>query len=482
MREHFLGLRKPIWTRKKIERGLIFTCLVLLCLIGLITLNATWFWVSGKADSLAAVSAPKAAGPKSATQPPSQPLSPALSEEIEARVNDAKKDLEARNDEDWKHANERIAEKTDGSQQLLDKLITLVSVYTVFLGFAALFTLKNARDEAKEQVETIRKQADENVQKYQQNFPEFTGMHERVQQLMREMERRLPSEEDWNNDDSFRKLSEADRQYIVDSELTVAAMSIFDFGKSPKLKPRLSSIYAVFARFYIGRYRTLAEDSESDFLRAVSYAGRVIDLNPDGGAGYRLRGAIHLARYERLAKASPPAGASALEQSLAKAELDLSEAIQKGTAESVDAGAYYNQALVRYYRGDIEGAVRVSRQLLGLESKISRLQREKYLPSIYVNLGSFLAKLAKRAAEENQLDAVRQFSSQAVEAIARGVEDFKKTEMQDGGLARLKELLRSELDSNQELNGLGQTYRDQLEVLLGGGAANGSQSNPEKRS
>jgi tetratricopeptide (TPR) repeat protein len=226
----------------------------------------------------------------------------------------------------------------------------------------------------------------------------------------------------------------------------------------------------------------LAEDSESDFLRAVSYAGRVIDLNPDGGAGYRLRGAIHLARYERLAKASPPAGASALEQSLAKAELDLSEAIQKGTAESVDAGAYYNQALVRYYRGDIEGAVRVSRQLLGLESKISRLQREKYLPSIYVNLGSFLAKLAKRAAEENQLDAVRQFSSQAVEAIARGVEDFKKTEMQDGGLARLKELLRSELDSNQELNGLGQTYRDQLEVLLGGGAANGSQSNPEKRS
>lgn len=463
--------------------------------------------------------------------------------DCEGKLNETRKDLEARIEADRKDAEGRIDKWMDTSKWILALVIGLAGiVYPVFGGFAAYVNikavrddakdmlaevrkrmeeieqkysdglaaareaarneaqnqaelyrkgidelerkhqqvLKDASDEAKRQLEAVRKDSEEFVQQYQQNFPEFTAMEERLLRLMREMERRMPSEEDWNNDDSFRKLSEADRQYILDSELPVAAMSVFNFDKSSKLKPRLSSIYAVFARFYLGRYGTLTGDSESDFWRAVSYAGRAIDLDPEGSAGYRLRGAIHLARYERLSKASPPASADVLEKSLTAAELDLSQAIQKGTAESVDAGAYYNQALVRYYRGDIEGAIRVSRQLLGLESKVSRLHREKYLPGIYVNLGSFLAMLAERAAKENQPEAVRQFGSQAVEAIVLGAEDLKKTEVQDEGLARLKGLLRSELDSDQELSRLGQTYRAQLDALLRGGATGGVQSNPEE--
>jgi len=419
--------------------------------------------------------------------------------DCEGKVNEAKKDLEARIEADRKEAEGRIDKWMDTCKWILELVIGLAAiVYPVVGGIAAYVNVKAVHDEAKDMLAKIDKEREEikrnaeltleglmaqnkaQLDWFKENLPEFAAMEEQLLLRMREMERRMPSEEDWNSDDSFRKLSEADRQYILDSELVVAAMSVFNLGKSPKLRPRLSSIYAIFARFYLGRYRTSTGGSESDFWRAVSYADRVIDLNREGSAGYRLRGAIHLARYERLSKASPPADAAALEQSLTAAEPDLSDAIQKGTAESVDAGAYYNQALVRYYRGDVEGAIRVSRQLLGLESKISRIHREKYLPSIYVNLGSFLAMLVERAAKENQLEAARQFSSQAVEAIAAGVEDFKKTEVQDGGLAILKGLLRSELDSDQELSRLGQTYRAQLDALLQGGAASGVQSNPEE--
>lgn len=414
--------------------------------------------------------------------------------DCESRIAAALKDLEARIDKDRKDAEDRLDKWMDTCKWILELVIALAGiVFPAIGGIAAYLNVKTVRDDAKDLLDKVEKRTKEiekesrlrldelvaqgkaQLDQYQQNFPQFTAMDERVQALMGEMERRMPREEDWNNVDSFRKLSEADRQYILDSEVPVAAMSVFNLGNSPKLRPRLSAIYAVFARFYLGRYQTPAGGSESDFWRAVSYADRVIHLDPGDSGGYRLRGAIHLARYERLSKAALPADANAREQSLNSAELDLSEAIRKGTADYVDAGAYYNQALVRYYRGDIEGAIQVSRQLLGLESKLSRLHREKYLPSIYVNLASFLAMLAERAKKQNQQEAERQFGIQAVEAVARGVENFKKTEMQDRGLSRLKELLGSELDSDQELNRLEQAYRKQLEDMLRSDTADGAQ-------
>ena len=120
------------------------------------------------------------------------------------------------------------------------------------------------------------------------------------------------------------------------------------------------------------------------------------------------------------------------------AEKDFDEATGKSKDGEVDVGAYFNQALARYYGGDIAGAVTASRKLVGLKSKISSVQREKYLPDVYLNLGCFLAMQARSAAGEDQMKAARQFSAEAVEALKSGIDDFKTTVRLDGGLAQLK--------------------------------------------
>jgi hypothetical protein len=418
--------------------------------------------------------------------------------DCESRLNDARKDLEARIDKDRQDAGDRIDKWMGLNEWFLALVITVFGFLLPLIGgIAAYMNVKTVRDEAKEQLGIIRarvkdiqkdyerevtnarKEAKEQIEEikreYQDNFPQFSAMDARMQRLLSEMKLRMPSEDDFNDAGLFPKMPEIDRQYILDSELTVAAISVFGLGQSPSLRARISSIYGTLARFYNLRDNTFKNLAESDFVRAVSYATRVIDLNRDSSEGYRMRGAIYLDRYRLLKEVLKSTDEKKLKDLLDSAEMDLDEAIGKSTSEAVDAGAFYNRALAHYYRykdkrdkGEIEKAVTVSKRLLGLKSKITAFHREKYLPSIYLNLGSFLAELAVRARGDNQPDAERQFSTEAVQAITEGFRDFEKTTMQDMGLARLKKELEGELVGEGELSKLENTYVQQLWALVRG--------------
>lgn len=467
MSENPDGQRKTHWTHKNVERGLLLFCFGLLSLLALITMSSAWSWAYGATSSRPPVSAAKAAQKNAGSQPPNQPDSSALRDELDSRVAEAKKELNASIDADRKNANERIDEKTDAAKQLLDRLITLTGLYSVILGFTAFLSVKFARDEAREQIEIFRKK----IEEIEQSFPEFSKLDERIQRLMRGMELSMPSESDWNDDDTFRALCEEERQTILNNEAIITAISVFALDGTATGRARLVPIYSAFARFYLGRHNTSPDLSEADYVRALSYASRAINLSPESVGGYRLRGAIYLSRYERLEKIDPPVGADKLKNLLQSAESDFAEAIGKGTGELVDAGAYYNQALARYFGGDIAGAIAVSRRLVGLRSKISSAHREKYLPDIYLNLGCFLAMLAKDAAGKNQTKARQQFSSEAVQALVSGVEDFKSTATQDVGLTSLKNGIRKEMLAGGDLSHLGAAYTDKLNALLKAGPA-----------
>jgi tetratricopeptide (TPR) repeat protein len=459
-----------LWTHKNVECALLFFCLGLLCLIGLTTLNA-WFRVFGTTDSRSTVSAAKAAAPESASQPtsqpPSKPTTPDVRDEIASRVNDAKKELEVTIDADRKNAGDRIDEKMDGAKQLLDRLITLTGVYSVILGFTAFLSVKFARDEAREQVEIL----DKKIAEIEQSFPEFSRLDERIQRLMRGMELRMSDEADWNDDESYRALSEEQRQEYLNNEATLTSISAFALDRPPSVRARLVSIYGAFARFYLGRHNTSPDLSEADYVRALSYASRAIDLSPERMSGYRLRGAIYLSRYERLSKIAPPVDGAKLKHLLQSAESDFAEAIGKGTKDEVDAGAYYNQALTRYYEGDIAGAAAASRQLLGLKSRISSAHREKYLPDIYLNLGCFLAMQARSAAEQQRTEDEQHFSAEAVQALKGGIDDFQSTASLDGGLVLLKKGIQKELLEGGDLSHLAPAQKEEVATLIKSRAA-----------
>ncbi|MGA2889228.1 MAG: hypothetical protein ABSE51_14360 [Terracidiphilus sp.] len=461
MSDDLRRLRKTFWTRKNAERGLFLVCAGVLVLMAEITVNAARSWAFGAAGSPQASAAPRTAKPASGNQPPNQGTT-AAHDAIGSQVDDAKKELEARIDADRKDANERIEEKTAATKELLDKLITLVGVYSVILGITAFVSVKYARDEAGAQIEIFRKK----IEEIEQNFPEFSRLDERIHRLMCAMELRMPSESDWNDDESFRALTEEERQDILNNEATITAISAFALDRSPSMRARLFSIYGAFARFYVSRHNTSPDLSEPDYIRALSYASKAIELSPEKTGGHRLRGAIYLSRYERLRKIDPPVDGDKLKHLLESAELNFAEAISKGTGDQVDAGAYYNQSLARYYEGDLAGAVTISRRLVGLRSKISTMHREKYLPGIYLNLGCFLASLAQSATGHKREKVKKQFEVEVVQALTAGVEDFRGTVTLDGGLTHLKKGIKKELLAGGDLSQLSTAHKEELEALI----------------
>lgn len=378
---------------------------------------------------------------------------------LDTRIEGERKDLEARIESDQKAADAKIGEELEGTKVLLGALVGLTALSSLIIGFVTYMSVKYARDEAKDQVELFRKK----IEELENKFPEFTGFDTRIRSTLRDVELRLPPEADWNDDESFQALQEEEKQEILDDEIAISAsVSVFALDRLPLLRSRLVAIYSAFARFYIARFNATPGSGEGDYVRALSYARRAIERAGDAAGNYRLRGAIYLARYYRGDRATPREDQSLLNQYLEAAQKDLETAA--GRTDPVDAGAFYNLALLKHYKGNTAGAAETCQKLIGLRGKISPMHREKYLPDCYVNLACFCAVLAARAtapAERQRL------SDQAVEAIRAGLDEFGPTQKQDLGLETLKKgIAREQTAGTGDLDKLEQPYRDKIHILL----------------
>jgi hypothetical protein len=451
--------REQSWTSRSAQI-LAFLGGGMLLVVGLAFLDAI-HPLSLFASTLASQSAPAASGASQNRKQVAKAGGGADAGDLnESRLDAVRKDLESRIDADRKDAAERINEKLEGDKDLLGALIGLTGIASLIIGFVSFMSVKYARDEAKDQVEIFRKK----IEEIERTFPEFGGLDERIRGRLREVELRMPSEADWNDDQSFRALSESEKQGILDDEIAIAAsVSVFALDRSPVLRARLVSIYSAFARFYVARHNAAADVSEGDYVRALSYASRAIQLAPEAVGGYRLRGAIYIARYDRGATANPPEDAGKLKVFLDLAKADLEVAVVQ--REPVDAGAFFNLALVHHYKGHTGEAVKTSRRLISLKSKISAMQREKYLPDTYRNLACFLAILAQKAGSQKQAQTA-QLSAEAVQAVQEGIKEFEPTIKQDGGLAALKKAIEGELKPGQDLERLEKPFREEIAALI----------------
>jgi tetratricopeptide (TPR) repeat protein len=385
-------------------------------------------------------------------------------------------EMEERLEAAEKKTSERINRQLEHSKMLLDGLVTLVGVYSILLGLTALVTVKFSRDDAKEQLKTLRDDAKEQMKTLQdklhetlQSFPQFKEMDKQMELLLRRIELSIPSQAMWEKEGWSEKLKEEVLQLIRDSEVTIAAVSVFALNRNVKLKRSLLAIYRNLARYYADRsvvaFKELGPKEESDYVRALGYATQMIELAPESSDGYRQRGAIVLDRYRLLLEAQQRPSRKKLAKLLDDAEWDLAEAIHKSTVSRVDAGAYYNMALVKCYRNRLEEAVAMSRQLLAQGAQIQSMDRENYLPDVYRNLGCYLARLASAAKKKQETKIEDERSNEAVEAIRIGVDDFLKTRALDTGLEQLEAGIKKELGDKGDFSALKQHYRLQLEAL-----------------
>ncbi len=453
---------------RPLERMLRTACIALLVCLAAATLAAAATVVAAVAWPQSGTASPPIQSGHGANTNPGAGAS--ANGQIDAAVAAARKELEARIDKEQKEAIDRVNERLDSVKTILASLVTLVGLYSVIVAVTAFVTVKYARDDAKETINSLREYATaqitylkEKIVEIQQEFPEFGSLHERMESLVREMQGSMRSEADWNDDETFKALSEEERQGILHNEVAFAAISVFALDRSATMRSRLPAIYSAFARFYLGRHNTAAEGNDGDYERAQYYASIAVRESDYSAGALRLRGAIYLARYDRLSNATPPPGADKLNDLLSKAQKTLSEAIQKDTAESVDAGAHYNLAVAQNYAGKRADAVKTLRNLIRLRGKLSWVHREKYLPYIYQNLACYLALQAAEVAATDATKAA-ELSTEAVAAAKDGVAEFQPPEDKPQ-LKALLSAIRDELKPGKDLAVLEQSYQDQLHLL-----------------
>ncbi len=369
-----------------------------------------------------------------------------------------------------KESREHIDKELEHSKMLLDGLVAMVGVYTALLGLTALVTVKFSRDDAEKQMQLARDATAKDLERFQKgleeltlSFPEFKQMGERMRSILHEIELLMPPRENWFQDRWFEDLESESHAQIQASELTVAAISIFALERAPRIKPSLESIYYEFALYYTGR--SLSSDQQKgDFARALMYAKRVIDLSPSNSVGYRLQGAVYLERYRGLPAPTSAKETAEKDDLLKKAQVALDQALKEGTADSVDAAAYYDRALLAFNQKNVRDAIAVLERLLKQRDKVSGPDADKYLPDVYRNLACGFAMLADQA-KQDKPEAQKQ-SDRAVGTIRVALEDFRaKTDLYRG-LAKLIKVLEEELKPGGDLSKLDKWYVDQIREVL----------------
>lgn len=376
----------------------------------------------------------------------------------------AKDEMAARLEAVEKEHREHIDKELEHSKMLLDGLVAMVGVYTVLLGLTAFMTVKFSRDDAKEKLESFQKALDV----VQESFPQFAKMDERMLLVMSEIVRRMPSEDDWSDDKALSSVDEFNRQYILDSEIVVAAASVFALERSPGLQATVFTIYMNFARFHATRFKDATAAEGNDFARAVRFAGKAIQVNNTHPEGYRRRGAIWLDGYEKLKSATTPQEIERRENLLGKAENDLDEAVRLCQGDELDAGAYYNRALAHFHRKKINEAIDLSEELLKPKNK-RRIPNDhwyRFMPDVFINLGGYYVMVALEAKRANDTATENEYSERAVKAVERGITEPAMAAGAGRALTKIKKLLKRELDEKKELGQLDPAYVTRLRAHL----------------
>jgi len=380
-------------------------------------------------------------------------------------------------------ASEIKAENAD-QRLLLGSLLTLTGLYSSILGLTAFFTLKLAREDAQAQIarsatdlrtfqdtttdftdsklgdmekrtklklDAFQGQIEEFQKRIWTELPEMRNLKDSLRDLLLDLERFIPAESNWNDEKPYESLTEPQKQQILIAEATVGALQIFISRDSIVNRETMAKLYRALARFYFGRYRLdrLLGDAE----RADIYVLKSLEMEPEHGGAYGLRGAIYLARY-RLGAGGPEA---ALLRD--KAESYLGIALSK---DDNDLGVYYNLALALCKRNALDEALQRSNEALANLDRFPKPQIRKYAPALYGNVASYLAIQAdepKNASKQNSL------RKEAVLVLQNGG-DFLSTLKFRPGVESYISIVERELGPKGDFRNLDPDSKTQVEKLL----------------
>jgi len=369
---------------------------------------------------------------------------------------------------------------------ILDRLITLVGVFSAILGLCAFATVKLAREDAQAQQNRIKADLEDfkassktDLENFKTSIwselPEMRNLKDSLRDLMLDLDRTIPREADWNEELSYSHLNVLERERILIAESTVNALQIFVSRNSSANVATQANLYRTLARFYFGRFR--AKKEEEDAERADIYARKAGELEPNNSTTDRLRGSIFLAQYRILkekiaeqAKAKQAGAQSGAPQQVeAKPDLERLESLLTAAVDFLedamekdgsDAGAALNLALAARYREQFDKAIEISEKAIANRGKMSDQRVLKYLPSLYLNLACYHARRADKPGSDSQKER-----KAAVGVLSAGMQ-YLQDRKNSGAVDSLCTKINNEKGRDDAFKNLGDENIAALDALI----------------
>ena len=335
-----------------------------------------------------------------------------------------------------------LKDRASSQQTLIATLTTLTGLYVVILSFAAYFRLQQTRDESKEAVKANKEGFAETKKYYDERFqqlitevrtdiPALHGIGRRLEQLLAELDSRLPVDGDWTSGTTYDNLPlDAKEQALID-EMVINSLDIFNVTQDVGARRTISRLYVRLGQFYFARAnslkRTVAAETaagtsrtvqpiepSNSLCRASLYLDKAVGIDEKDPVALRARGVvlIHIATWKQAATPN-----SSLDETLlAHSRSFIDRSLKSDPSET---GALLARAwlLARINPPDYEAGIRDLTTVIDKGPNLSTLHRRKFLANCYLNRANYTAKILARGTSTDVQKRV------ALESITKDLRD-----------------------------------------------------------
>ena len=418
-------------------------------------------------------------------QTPPPPTTPATTTSTTPPSYPTAEQLKAQDDR-FASALDVLKDRASSQQTLIATITTLTGLYVVILSFAAYFRLQQTRDESKEAVKANKEGFAEAKKYYDDRFKELTveiradipalhGIGRRLEQLLAELDSRLPVDGDWTNATTYDRLAHRRQRagpHRRDGHQLTRHLQRHPGHRRPphRLPPLRSSRSVLFRARQLSQthrrcgkegrhsHRTVHPDDPSNSLcRGSLYLDKAVRIDENDPVALRARGVIlmHIAIWKRETAGSPDYDRTILAHS--KSFIDRS--LKNNPAEP---GALFARAwlLVRATPPEYEAAIKDLTMIIDHAAELSTLHRRKFLDICYLNRANYTARVLRQSTPTLDQKKV------ALESITKDLQEGMKVAEPAGKKGSYVDEIRREIGKDGDLELVYPEIKSTVDPLL----------------
>ena len=435
-------------------------------------------------------------------QAPPPPTTPATTPSTTPPSYPTAEQLKAQDDR-FASALDVLKDRASSQQTLIATITTLTGLYVVILSFAAYFRLQQTRQESDEAVKANNerfKEVKENLDKFENttrsqvtelqtesrtkvsaliaevrtDIPALHGIGRRLEQLLAELDSRLPVDGDWTNATTYDRLpTDAKEQALID-EMVINSLDIFNVTQDIGARRTVSRLYVRLGQFYFARANSLKrtaaaekkagtpptvhpDDPSNSLCRGSLYLDKAVRIDENDPVALRARGVIlmHIAIWKKETTGSPDYDSTILAHS--KSFIDRS--LKNNPAEP---GALFARAwlLVRAKPPEYEAAIKDLTMIIDHAAELSTLHRRKFLDICYLNRANYTARVLRQGAPTPDQKKV------ALESITKDLQEGMNVAEPAGKKGSYADEIRREIGKDGDLELVYTEIKSTVDPLL----------------